>query len=127
MTVEAVAIAFSGVVLIWLVRVTVENREQFQMIRQVLLGVPGESSPTGLVHRVETLAETLDAHFTDERVFWSEVKDQRREIRDEVVDAATAVVGTAQLELAEQIDKLRKEVKTLADRRFNPRPTSESG
>lgn len=122
MTVEAIAIAFSGVVLLALLKVTVESRDQVRTIHQALFGVPGEVVPTGLVSRVRDLGINLDEHCRDERNFWDEVTSQRETLKQEVIDATTAVMGDAQLNFAERIDGIARDVQLLAERRFGKRP-----
>ena len=122
MTVEAIAIAFSGIVLLALIKVTVENRDELREIKQALFGVPSSSEPSGLVHQAQKLASTFDAHYQEEREFWDEVKEHRLEMRREVVNAATAVVSAAQLDLAKQIDEIRGRLAILAERRLETRP-----
>lgn len=116
MTIEAIAVAFSGIVLLWLVRVNIENRDKVRTIYQALFGIEGEKTPTGLVDRVLNLAATLDQHRAVEREFWDEVKEQRREITRDVVNAATVVMAEAQLGLGKQIDELRGKIEVLAER-----------
>lgn len=120
MTIETIAISFSGVVLLALLRVTIQNRDSIMAQHQALFGPPG-ASHLGIVDRLKTLGDTLERHCTDEREFWDEVKNQRETIKAEVVNAATAVIGEAQLLFGERIDELAKQVETLAERRGNPR------
>lgn len=54
---ESVAIAFCGIVLLWLVRVTIENRDAVRDMRVALFGVNGEN---GLNGTVKLMKEELD-------------------------------------------------------------------
>lgn len=114
-TVSTVAIALSGVVMLALIKVTVENRDEVRTNRQLLFGVKGEKDPTGLVHQVTRIAETLTQVQQD-------IRDQRASIRDEVVNAATVVTSRSQAQVEDKIDKLAKQVALLAERRAEPRP-----
>ena len=120
-SVSTVAVAFAGIVALWLIKVTVDGRDTTRTIHQALFGVPGEREPTGLVQRLEAIGHQLTAHCTDEREFWVEVKQQRETIRQEVVAAATKVTTEAQMQFADKLDHLATEISRLAERRQGKR------
>lgn len=120
-SVSTVAVTFAGICALALIRVTVQNRDELRVMKQALFGVEGEREPTGLLHRVVQIALQLTNHCEDEREFWVEVKNQRETIRQEVVAAATKVTAEAQMQFADQLDKIELEVKRLAERRQGSR------
>ena len=127
-SVGTIMTAFAGVSALALLRVTVQNRDEVRTMKQLLLGVEGEAEPSGLLHGVGRLSadvrgisDRLTAHCSDERQFWDVVRAQRQEVRQEVADAAQAVVGASELRLTQQVDALARRVELLAERRQEPR------
>lgn len=111
-SVSTVAVAFAGVCALWLVKVTVESRDQSRSTHQTL-----HTPKTGIVDRIEAIAAQLDAHCNDERVFWDEVTEGR----EAIVNRATVVVSQSESRLTDRIDGLATQVKILAERREKAR------